>query len=149
MNEFILNCFFVYFYTSKFLFQVMEVHKEKERSLYPMLPFIQPRPSCSNMISLLEDKSKRVAAEIAATLSQLESRKMEADQMKLTSGTGFFFKPCIELSVDAEFKHFRGKSRGAVQNAWGIISSSTTNALPFEGIFYSSTDDSGTLPESN
>ena len=64
----------------------MEVHKEKERSLYPMLPSIQPHPSCSNMISLLEDKSKRVAAEIAATLSQLESRKMEADQMKLTSG---------------------------------------------------------------
>lgn len=51
-----------------------------------MLPSIQPRPSCSNMISLLEDKSKRVAAEIAATLSQLESRKMEADQLKLTSG---------------------------------------------------------------
>ena len=67
----------------------MEVHNEKERSLYPMLPSIQPRPSCSNMICLLEDKSKRVAAEIAATLSQLEARKMEADQMKLSSGTVF------------------------------------------------------------
>ena len=67
--------------------QVMEVHNEKEKSLYPMLPRCEPHPSCSNMICLLEDKSKRVAAEIAATLSQLEASKMEADQMKLTSGS--------------------------------------------------------------
>lgn len=65
---------------------MIEIHKEKEQGLYPMLPTDEPervKPSCSAMVSLLEEKSKRVISEWSETLEQLETKKSEADQIKL------------------------------------------------------------------
>ncbi|KAK4037071.1 hypothetical protein OUZ56_029111 [Daphnia magna] len=72
---------------------VMEIHEEKEQSLYPMLPTAEDsshgiavqHPTCTAMVGLLEEKSKNVVNEWTATLSQLESKKLDAEQTKLSS----------------------------------------------------------------
>lgn len=71
----------------------MEIHEEKEQSLYPMLPTAEDsshgiavqHPTCTAMVGLLEEKSKNVVNEWTATLSQLESKKLDAEQTKLSS----------------------------------------------------------------
>ena len=65
------------------IIKVIDIHKEKEQSLYPMLPADQPGNRCSSMVNLLEEKSKRVVSEWKGTLDQLEAKKSEADQIKL------------------------------------------------------------------
>ncbi|KAI9552427.1 hypothetical protein GHT06_022793 [Daphnia sinensis] len=72
---------------------VMEIHEEKEQSLYPMLPTAEDsshgitvqHPTCTAMVGLLEEKSKNVVNEWTATLSTLESKKLDAEQTKLSS----------------------------------------------------------------
>lgn len=71
----------------------MEIHEEKEQSLYPMLPTAEDfshgvavqHPTCAAMVALLEEKSKQVVTEWTGTLSQLESKKIDAEQTKLSS----------------------------------------------------------------
>lgn len=70
------------------LSKVMDIHNEKEHSLFPMLPAKVPdTPTCSAMVGLLEDKSKRIVTEWTGTLGQLETKKCQADQLKLSSGS--------------------------------------------------------------
>jgi hypothetical protein len=73
----------------------MEIHEEKEQSLYPMLPtagdYSQGIPAhhqpitCAAMVGLLDENSKRVATEWSATINQLESKKLEAEKIPLSS----------------------------------------------------------------
>lgn len=69
----------------------MEIKKEKEYSLYPMLPTESVQPTCISMVHLLEEKSKRLGNEWAGTLGQLEKKKTEAEQLRISSGNLIIF----------------------------------------------------------
>lgn len=65
----------------------METHKNKEHTLYPMLPTDGTSlPSCSTMVDLLEETSKRIVGEWSSTVDELEAKKSEADQVRISSG---------------------------------------------------------------
>ncbi len=67
--------------------QFIEAPKEKEKQLFPLLP--REQLSSSVMLTTLEEKLMRVTNDISTTLSELELRRREAENLKL-SGTMFY-----------------------------------------------------------
>lgn len=73
----------------------MEAHKENEKCLYPMLPTSDDPnrhkpgyryPTCAVMVSLIEEKSRKLVSDWTQALNELESRKAEVESVRLAPG---------------------------------------------------------------
>lgn len=108
---------------------MVDVHREKETSLYPMLPTAgdperHEKPSCAAMVTLLDDKSRRTIDEWSKTLSELETAKSEAEGMRLGPGAhqDERAKMLGELSLLQQRLQFRLKEyKTLVQMALGLF----------------------------
>lgn len=71
----------------------MELNREKEKSLYPMLPAddsvrierVEPISS-SRLVLILEETSKNVIDGLNVTIDQLGKKKMEVERVSLPPG---------------------------------------------------------------
>ena len=60
----------------------MKSHKDHEQSLYPMLP--KENIPSSEMVALLDDRLKRMTNKMATIANELETRKLETQQIQLS-----------------------------------------------------------------